>query len=447
MPISYAAMQVYHQYLTTYGNKRSSRYDTHDLKELQHLYSSIQLKNRFAPLYLTEPTTSEITYALSLKENAKSFHNAIDALSGDNEEQLFSVKTAYSSAPDLVSAVYEIPPSESKNHTVPTDTVPNQFHLHIQCFASPQKNQSSFLSADQPVMMPAGSYSFDILTNKLHYELQFNLNEGETHKQLQQKLMRLINNSDLGVHAELLSDEDRTALEITSDAYGLPFNGTEHFQISDDNTSHANGMVHYLGLNKSIVNAANATYTVDDTQYSSYTNTVSVYNAYVLTFHPDAAQTFSNDELAETDIEIGLYPDWESLSYNIEAFVKSYNTFMTCVCPAHPTEQLSSLKLNSDIQRILAQHEKSIEKYGILISEDSTLTFDSSIVPVDDTNHLNPEDLQNFGNHILHKLDSISLDPMEYVNRTICAYSNPAAAYVNPYVTSIYSGMLFNSYC
>lgn len=447
MPISYAAMQVYHQYLTTYGNKRSSRYDAHDLKELQHLYSSIQLKNRFAPLYLADPTASEITYALSLKESAKSFHNAIDALSGDNGEQLFSVKTAYSSVPDLVSAIYKAPLSENRDSVLPADMVPKQFHLHIQCFASPQKNQGSFLSADQPVMMPAGSYSFDILTGKLHYELQFNLNEGETHKQLQQKLMRLINNSDLGVHAELLSDENRTALEITSDAYGLPFHGTEHFQISDDNTSHANGMVHYLGLNKSIVNAANATYIVDGTQYSSYTNTVNVYNAYELIFHPDAAQTLSSDELAKTDIEIGLYPDWESLSYNIEAFVKSYNTFITCVRPAHPARQLSALKLNSDMQRILMQHEKDMKKYGILISEDSTLTFDSSIVPADDTSHLNPEDLQSFGNHILHKLDSISLDPMEYVNRTICAYPNPAAAYVNPYVTSIYSGMLFNSYC
>ena len=52
MPISYATLQIYDQYLTTYGSKRCSRYDTHDSKELKELYSSIQLKNRFAPVYL-----------------------------------------------------------------------------------------------------------------------------------------------------------------------------------------------------------------------------------------------------------------------------------------------------------------------------------------------------------------------------------------------------------
>ena len=68
MPISYATLQIYDQYLTTYGSKRCSRYDTHDSKELKELYSSIQLKNRFAPVYLKSPTATEISYAIQLKE-------------------------------------------------------------------------------------------------------------------------------------------------------------------------------------------------------------------------------------------------------------------------------------------------------------------------------------------------------------------------------------------
>lgn len=63
--------------------------------------------------------------------------------------------------------------------------------------------------------------------------------------------MRLINNSDLGVHAEVLQDDSgRSALQITSDAYGIPAKGNEHFRITDDNTSHSSGMVHYLGSNQ-----------------------------------------------------------------------------------------------------------------------------------------------------------------------------------------------------
>ena len=58
-------------------------------KELQQLYSSIQRKNRFAPVYLNDPTTEEITYAIRLKEQAKSLHETIDVLSCDDESQLF----------------------------------------------------------------------------------------------------------------------------------------------------------------------------------------------------------------------------------------------------------------------------------------------------------------------------------------------------------------------
>ena len=63
--------------------------------------------------------------------------------------------------------------------------------------------------------MPAGSYSFDLITNKLHYELQYDLQPGDTHDTLQHRLMRLINNSDLGVHAEVLQDDNgRSALQL-----------------------------------------------------------------------------------------------------------------------------------------------------------------------------------------------------------------------------------------
>ena len=102
MPISYATLQIYDQYLTTYGSKRCSRYDTHDSKELKELYSSIQLKNRFAPVYLKSPTATEISYAIQLKEQAKSLHETIDTLSCDDENQLFSTKTAYSDHPGQI---------------------------------------------------------------------------------------------------------------------------------------------------------------------------------------------------------------------------------------------------------------------------------------------------------------------------------------------------------
>ena len=98
------------------------------------------------------------------------------------------------------------------------------------------------------------------------------------------------------------------------------------------------------------------------------------------------------------------------------------------------------------MHKLLILHKNEIEQYGIQVSSDDTLNYSAAA----DSDSVTPPDskaLQSFGSHLLWKLNAISLDPMEYLNRSICSYSNPATSYVNPYVTSIYSGMLFNTYC
>ena len=56
--------------------------------------------------------------------------------------------------------------------------------------------------------------------------------------------------------------------------------------------------------------------------------------------------------------------------------------------------------------------------------------------------------LSSFKNAIGAKADAVAINPMNYVNRTIVAYKNPNGPnFASPYITSAYSGMLFNSYC
>lgn len=427
MPMSFATLQIYNHYLTLYDDKRTSRSHIHDRDELRHIYSDIQLKNRFAPLYLTEPSPQAIAYAVQLKESAESLKQTITTFGSSNKQMLFSSKKAYSDTPELVDVEYTA--------TADKSSAPEQFHLEVKEFASPQINQSSFLTSSQMVLMPPGNYSFDIKTNKLHYELQFYINDGETHEQLQNKLARLINNSDIGIHADILTDKERTALQITSDAYGHPVQGTRHFHITDENTSQTSGIVHYLGLNKSIHNANNAVYYVDGKERSSYSNTFPVYGSYRLTLHPESSEKEAN---------VGLYPDLESLTYNIEGFVNCYNQFINGIQTDENAKAADNHHLLDEMNKLLSCHKGKIEKYGIEIQDNYTLSFlrDNSLAKMPDL-----DDLHSFGNQVLRKLHSISLDPMEYVARAICAYSNPSTSYINPYVTSIYSGMLFNSYC
>ena len=456
MSVTMNTLQALDQYINTYGNldqyysnkkynKRSSRFAMHDSSELQNLYSTIQWKNRFAPLYMTDPTPRSIAYAIHLKESANNLKQTIDSLSDDDD--LFSMKSAYSDNESLASVEYE--PDDADGE------VPADFILEVENFASPQINPSQFLKANQPVSLEPGGYSFDILTNKLHYELQFNVHEGDTNNDLQKKLSRLINNSDIGVSAKVVESHGLSALEVTSDAYGLPVQGERHFTITDENTTYRNGIVDYLGLNKTIREAANAIYSIDGNEESSYSNTFSVYGAYHVTLHPEnsdagmsmseqlsarAASIASGKNAAQNaSARIGLYPDAESLANNIETFVDGYNRFMNGVINDETEETLTKL-LSKDLHKFLDLHSYNLEKYGISINPDATLDYQKSDEITDTAA------IKGFGSQILRKLNAISLDPMEYIDRRICTYPNPNASYPNPYMTSIYTGMLYNGY-
>lgn len=441
MAVSFTTLQIYDQYLTTYRsrdydsnnnnrkvNKRSSRYDTHDQSELQNVYSAIQWKNRFAPLYLTEPSPKSIAFAVHLKESAQNLKQTINSLSGDDND-LFSMKTAYSDNENLATVEYV---SEEAD-----DDIPANFSLEVESFASPQVNTGKYMNANQSTALKPDSYSFDILTNKLHYELQFNINEGETNRELQGKLSRLINNSDIGVSAKVVEQDGLTALELTSDAYGLPYQNARHFTVNDDKTSYRNGVVDYLGLNDNVKEASNAIYSINGNEESSYSNTFNAYGAYHVTLHPENGMG---------NADIGLYADAESLSHNIETFVKGYNHFLDGVLTDIPDdknkeEDLSLTRLLAkDMTKFLDIHRKNLEKYGIKVNEDASLDYEQP------ENIADTDALKGFGNHMMRKLTSISLDPMEYIDRRICAYPNPFTSYINPYMTSIYTGMLFNTY-
>ncbi len=452
MSVSLTTLPIYDEYLNAYrsknnsnssgkNSKRSLRHATHDTSELKNLYNAIQWKNRFAPLYMTDPSPKSIAYAIHLKESANDLKQTIDSLSGDDND-LFSMKSAYSDNEALASVEYE--PEDAEGY------VPLDFTLEVEKFASPQVNTSKYMRANQPVNLTPDSYSFDILTNKLHYELQFNVNEGDTNKDLQSKLSRLINNSDIGLSARVVEARGLSALEVTSDAYGLPVQGERHFTITDENTSYQDGIVDYLGLNKHIKEATNAVYSINGSEESSYSNNFSVFGAYHVTLHPENADASAppSDQITanaaksagqNTSVTIGLYPDSESLANNIETFVEGYNSFMNGVINDQTDAPLTKL-LSKDLHKFLDLHSYNLEKYWIVVNEDATLEYQKGDEISDAAG------IKGFGSQILRKLNAISLDPMEYIDRRICAYSNPNASYPNPYMTSIYTGMLYNGY-
>ena len=99
---------------------------------------------------------------------------------------------------------------------------------------------------------------------------------------------------------------------------------------------------------------------------------------------------------------------------------------------------------------IASIYKDGLNHMGLAIHEDGSLSLDTKSY-TDALENGNPKEavsvVRNFADSLLRKTNQISLNPMKYIDRTIVAYKNPGKNFATPYITSAYSGMMFNSYC
>lgn len=424
---------VYNNYLTTYTPKNLTQYDTHKKSELRSVYNSIVKLNKEAPWYL--PTTNKDTqhYAVDLKENARELHNTIAGLGGLEENGIFKKKSAYSSNEEIATATYI-------GSRAPEEASP-EFKLEVSALASSQENLGLFLS-NEKVDLPAGTYSFDVAINDMNYEFQFAINDGETNKEVQERLARLINNADIGLKASVMDSDSRSALKIVSEATGKPNDKSQIFQISDHHTSKTAGTVAYFGLDYVSRQPSDAHFFVNGLERTSHSNQFTVGKQFEVQLHG----------ITEEDhfIRIGLKTDTESLTDNVLNLVGGYNDFVKAATNYLET-QSRSRTLIREFSSIAAHFGNSLEAMGLNLSEDGTLDVDKNLLrqTAMESEDINEtfKPLKDFSNALLHKSKQVSLNPMDYVEKKIVAYKNPGKSFVSPYNSSAYSGMMFNGYC
>lgn len=425
---------VYNYYMTTYAPKSSSRYDSHKKSELKSVYDSIVKLNKESPLYKLDTSKESKSFAVGIKEDARELRNVIAALGGLDEEQILNKKASYSSNEDVVSVAYI---GEQPNQS----EVPS-YDIEVHSLASGQVNIGNFLP-NTKTQLPPDTYSFDISINDLNYEFQYNIREGETNKDIHKRLAKLISNADIGLKADVVDDgKGNTALRIRSIAEGLKDNQTSLFIISDDHTSKTSGSVAYFGLDYLARPACNAEFSVNGEKCTSVSNNVTISKLYQVTLKGVSSA-------AGEPTTIGLKTDVESLTENIDDLVKGYNSFINNTSE-YRDNFFGSRRLLGEMRSIANHYRSEFEILGLNLEEDGTISVDKNELKHAAFSKYAKEDfsaIRDFANSLVRKTDQISLNPMNYVNKTIVAYKNPGKNYPTPYITSAYSGMLFNSYC
>ena len=260
---------------------------------------------------------------------------------------------------------------------------------------------------------------------------------------MQSRLSRLITNANIGMSAQVITDENgNSALRMESGATGLKDGKKEQFIISDHRTSKTAGVVDYMGLDHVTSAATNASFLVDGEEHSSATNHYTLDNTYELQFKGVSSE---DGETAS----IGIKTDVESLAENINTLVSGYNSFLQAVSE-YKADQPKSNRLFQEMSSVARVYAKGLTSAGLNLNLDGTLEVDNNVLRQKAMSEDAKEafsSMKGFTNSVLRKSNQVSLNPMHYVNNVIVAYKNPGKNFASPYITSAYSGMMFNSYC
>ena len=415
---------VYNYYLTTYGKtSSSSRYDAHKKSELRDTYNRIVKSNKDAPLYKIQLNDETERFVIDLKERAKNAKNVAASLSmnGEGLEGLFHKKIAQSSDERSVGVEYIGEDDESERRG---------FSLGVKSLARPQLTTGTFLRS-KGHDFEAGNFSFDLDTPNNSYEFQFELDGSETNTEVQDKIAKLINRSNIGINARVLEDgSGNTALELSSKQTGLSEGEDYLFRIQSGSSWNE---VHRLGIDQVTSPATNAEFTLNGTEHTALSNEFTINNEFEVTLKAP-----TNGEA-----QIGFKANSEAVKDSVGQLTETYNSLVRAgqafrECQKNP-------RFYNEITGVGRSMAGDLSSVGITADEDGFLSVDESKLEEklqgdeakDTFNTLN-----KFRNAVSREADRVSVNPMNYVNKLIVEYKNPGRTFSAPYATSAYAGMM-----
>lgn len=435
--MSSAISSAYDYYLTTYGSKQVSRYDSHKKEDLRKTVNKIKILNKESPLYKVRISDDVQKFAIDVKEGARNIKNVVAEFS-ETEEGLgaaFQKKIATSSNPDIVTAEYV--------GDTTFFTTQEGFEIEVLQLATPQTNIGNFLKREEHDFAP-GSYAFDLNANSNSYEFQYNINNSDSNEDVLHKLARLFNNAHIGIKADILvGTQQMAALRLESSQTGLGPRESAIFQIIPENTPQSRDSMRLLGIDAVTASAENATFLLNGTEHSSCLNTFTINNSFLVTLNGISKKN--------EPVVIGFKPGSEAVTDDVELLINSFNSILS-IADKYKDSRQSNEKLLKDMGTVSKTFSSSLSPIGLSVSDNGQIAINrdqlkSSITSKHAGQSLDV--LNRFKDAVGRKADEASLDPMSYVSKTLVVYRNPNSAknLVTPYISSVYAGMMVDRIC
>jgi len=427
-------LSVYNHLMQGLIMMRPNRFDTHKKSELQNVYRDIMRLTSEQPLYKVTFDESAQEYTLGIKNAALSLSAMVKELNTDEGSSVFKNQIVVSDRPEDVGV------SVLEGSSLPDEDLP--LSVEVSTLSSPQENHGTFVPANESALV-SGQYNFTIGIEENLYSFQFNVSNGSTNLELQKKLADFINKTSIGLRTRIVQEPEtgQSRLDLIAITAGSS-DGVSSFRPSDvrfpDDASH--GIITHFGLDQIAEAPVNTCFTINGNQKEVRGRSY-LYNN---------ALTLSIKNTTKSAVTIGKVTNQEPIAEKVRAFIDKYNSIFDFVQTKQPDNHRAK-KLLYELGNTVRQFSTELEPCGISVSKAGTLSTDEKKMYLAAGNGSLERlfsDSSRFTGSLVKKLSDISLNPMEYLNKTVVTYPNiTAKKTLNPYVSSIYCGLLYNNYC
>jgi flagellar hook-associated protein 2 len=322
-----------------------------------------------------------------------------------------------------------------------TGSLPEDILISVDTLASRQVNKGKD-QYNPSKGLERGEYDFRATVMDETYQLKYIQKERLENIDTIHKMAQFLNDSVPGISAAVEKGEkpDYSRLIITSDRTGK--SGPRSFSFDDDEIF-KEGVVDFFGLNRMEQAPSNAEFELNGIKKQTSTNTFSIENTIQVTLRGTS----------EDSVRLNIVPDKNPILSSVDSFLNTFNGLIGLAKSRteETPEHFGPTKLINEIKRLEENYKDELEANGFTFSESGILSLDDALA-VQSSEDGGMEDLftreNGFIAKVLDKTESITINPLEYLDKKVLTYpDNKKAAFASPYVSSMYSGLLFNYYC
>ncbi len=424
-------IQAYNYMLESLPIKRSTRYPVSKKNELRKVYNEIIDLSKRSPFYKINLSKENQIYTIGLKESALALKSKINEMS-DPQVSGFQSKAVTVSNDKVLSASLL---SES------TDTLPQVIQFKVDSLATIQVNKGRDL-LNTSKSFPAGKYKFLIYLGDDSYPLTY-INESRVDNlETLNNLAEFLNNSVSNIHAFIEpGDKNNYSRLMIASELSARF-GDKKFSFEDLDV-YNEGIADFFGMNRIEQEPTYARFELNDVSKKTATNSFTLENILSIDLHSSSDQP----------VTLRIVPDSDKILSAVEDVLDSYNELIRLAKTrtTDSNEHYKALKLTNEMKSLEEIYREEISACGFKTAEDGTIEIEESlaILAAQDGGIESLFTRENgFIARLLDKAEAIAINPMEYIEKTVVTYpDNSKTGFPNPYVTSMYSGLFFNSYC